>query len=174
VHLDHQELESWPCPECGADCRLYDHQPERRWRHLDTYRYQTILHARPPRIERDQRVDQLEDPMGEVHGPGIPEQKELPDRDLLPLRRAGSGPLKPPKCWKNGQEEGGAGFQLKKLLSPTRANARGERPSNFNKKTDILFVAPDAARRFPHSGSAIRLIDLTQPFAQYCKTYRGY
>ena len=36
VHLDHQEPEAWPCPECGADCRLYDHQPERQWRHLDT------------------------------------------------------------------------------------------------------------------------------------------
>ena len=28
---------------------LYDHQPERRWRHLDTCQYQTILHAEPPR-----------------------------------------------------------------------------------------------------------------------------
>jgi transposase len=51
IHLDHQELEAWPCPECGADCRLDDHQPERRWRHLDTCQYQTILHAQPPRIE---------------------------------------------------------------------------------------------------------------------------
>lgn len=51
VHLDHQEPEAWPCPECGADCRLYDHQPERQWRHLDTCQYQTILHAKPPRIE---------------------------------------------------------------------------------------------------------------------------
>jgi transposase len=51
VHLGHQEVPSWPCPECGADCRLYDHQPERRWRHLDTCQYQTIMHAKPPRIE---------------------------------------------------------------------------------------------------------------------------
>ena len=29
--------------------RLYDHQEERQWRHLDTCQYQTILHARPPR-----------------------------------------------------------------------------------------------------------------------------
>src|SRR6266478_5420421 len=30
-------------------CPLYDHQPERCWRHLDTCQYRTILHAEPPR-----------------------------------------------------------------------------------------------------------------------------
>ncbi|HBY62188.1 MAG TPA: ISL3 family transposase, partial [Solibacterales bacterium] len=51
VHLRHDERSDWPCPECGAACRLYDHQPERQWRHLDTCQYQTILHAAPPRSE---------------------------------------------------------------------------------------------------------------------------
>lgn len=51
VHLAHQKLPSWPCPECGADSKLHDHQPERQWRHLDTCQYQTILHAEPPRSE---------------------------------------------------------------------------------------------------------------------------
>jgi len=50
-HLGHREVQSWPCAECGAHCRQYDHQLERRWRHLDTCRYQTIMHARPLRIE---------------------------------------------------------------------------------------------------------------------------
>ena len=49
VHLKHHEMINWQCSECGADCKLYDHQPERRWRHLDTCQYQTILHAEPPR-----------------------------------------------------------------------------------------------------------------------------
>lgn len=49
VHLKHDAGLSWPCPECGEACALYDHQPERRWRHLDTCQYQTILHAEPPR-----------------------------------------------------------------------------------------------------------------------------
>jgi len=49
VHLEHGEGLSWPCPECGRPCPLYDHQPERRWRHLDTCQYRTILHADPPR-----------------------------------------------------------------------------------------------------------------------------
>ena len=51
VFLDHHEMVSWSCPECSAGCKLYDHQPERRWRHLDTCQYQTILHAQPPRTE---------------------------------------------------------------------------------------------------------------------------
>jgi len=41
----------WSCPECGVPCKLYDHQPERQWRHLDTCQYQTILHPEPPRSE---------------------------------------------------------------------------------------------------------------------------
>jgi transposase len=51
VHLDHAATANWPCPECGVPCKLYDHQPERSWRHLDTCQYQTVLHAKPPRIE---------------------------------------------------------------------------------------------------------------------------
>lgn len=34
---------------------MYDHQPERRWRHLDTCQYRTVLHARPPRAECEER-----------------------------------------------------------------------------------------------------------------------
>jgi transposase len=49
VFLEHDEQTRWRCPECGVDCPLYDHQPERRWRHLDTCQYRTILHAQPPR-----------------------------------------------------------------------------------------------------------------------------
>jgi len=48
VYLAHDYPE-WPCAECGRACPLYDHQPERRWRHLDTCQLQTILHAAPPR-----------------------------------------------------------------------------------------------------------------------------
>ena len=51
VHLRHRDMIHWPCPEGGVACRLYDHQPERQWRHLDTCQYQTILHAEPPRSE---------------------------------------------------------------------------------------------------------------------------
>jgi transposase len=36
VHLARDPGLEWFCPECGKSCPLYDHQPERRWRHLDT------------------------------------------------------------------------------------------------------------------------------------------
>ena len=32
VYLRHHDMIEWPCPECGAACKLYDHQPERQWR----------------------------------------------------------------------------------------------------------------------------------------------
>ena len=51
VKLAHEAQAEWPCAECGDPCRLYDHQAERQWRHLDTCQYQTILHAAPPRTQ---------------------------------------------------------------------------------------------------------------------------
>ena len=38
------------CPECSASCPGYDSR-ERRWRHLDTMQYQTILIAELPRVD---------------------------------------------------------------------------------------------------------------------------
>lgn len=38
------------CPECGEACPGYDRR-ERRWRHLDTCQYRTILIADVPRVE---------------------------------------------------------------------------------------------------------------------------
>jgi transposase len=49
VRLTHDASANWPCPECGKICGLYDHQPKRRWRHLDTCQLRTILEAEPPR-----------------------------------------------------------------------------------------------------------------------------
>jgi len=39
------------CPVCGEAAPGYDRSVERRWRHLDTCQYQTILVARVPRVE---------------------------------------------------------------------------------------------------------------------------
>lgn len=49
VWLAHSEGGQWPCAECGKLCPLYDHQTERRWRHLDTCQFRTVLLAAPPR-----------------------------------------------------------------------------------------------------------------------------
>jgi transposase len=40
----------FPCPLCEQPCPGYDHH-ERRWRHLDTCQYQTILVAQVPRVQ---------------------------------------------------------------------------------------------------------------------------
>jgi len=49
VYLEHAPEAKWLCPECSTPSPLYDHQAERRWRHLDTCQYHTVLHASPPR-----------------------------------------------------------------------------------------------------------------------------
>ncbi len=49
VYLMHDPTALWRCSECGSECGLYDHQEERKWRHLDTCQYRTILHAAAPR-----------------------------------------------------------------------------------------------------------------------------
>lgn len=54
VHLHHDRGKKWACPTCGKPSRLYDHQGERRWRHLDVFQYRTILHASPPRCQCDE------------------------------------------------------------------------------------------------------------------------
>jgi transposase len=48
VRLGRQEGAPLVCPECGQACPGYDSQP-RRWRHLDTCQFQTVLEADVPR-----------------------------------------------------------------------------------------------------------------------------
>ena len=38
------------CPDCSASCSLHDHAPTRRWRHLDTMQFETLLEAQVPRV----------------------------------------------------------------------------------------------------------------------------
>jgi transposase len=51
IFLVHEAQATWSCPECGKPCPVYDHSPERTWRHLDTCQYQTLLHAAAPRTK---------------------------------------------------------------------------------------------------------------------------
>ena len=65
VHVEAVDVSRLPCPECGELSKRYDHR-ERRWRHLDTCQYRTILVARVPRIEcTEHGVRQVEVPWGE-------------------------------------------------------------------------------------------------------------
>jgi transposase len=51
VFVEHTEGTQWPCPECSASSPVYDHVPERAWRHLDSCQFMTYLRARPPRVK---------------------------------------------------------------------------------------------------------------------------
>lgn len=68
VHLKHHDEAIWQCPECSHECSLYDHTPERTWRHLDTCQYQTLLHAATPRTNcPDHGVRAVRLPWAEPH-----------------------------------------------------------------------------------------------------------
>jgi len=49
VWVGEREGTSFTCPECGEPSPIYD-RAERRWRHLDTCQFTTILRARVPRV----------------------------------------------------------------------------------------------------------------------------
>lgn len=69
VFLEHDPQTAWCCPECGRECPLHDHQPQRVWRHLDTCQYRTLLHASLPRTEcAEHGVKVVRVPWAEPHG----------------------------------------------------------------------------------------------------------
>ncbi len=51
VYLGHANGARFTCPECDVELSVYDHADERTWRHLDSCHFQTLLHARPPRVQ---------------------------------------------------------------------------------------------------------------------------
>ncbi len=62
IHLDTDETSIPLCPTCGAPAPVHDHR-ERRWRHLDTVQFRTILIARVPRVSC---------PLHGIHGISVP------------------------------------------------------------------------------------------------------
>lgn len=57
------------CPECGEECSIRDHSPERTWRHLDTMQFETRLAARVPRCDCTKcGVKTIEIPWAGKHG----------------------------------------------------------------------------------------------------------
>lgn len=55
----------WVCPECLDEAPIHDHQ-ERKWRHLDTCQFRTLIHARVPRLSCPTHgVRQIEVPWAE-------------------------------------------------------------------------------------------------------------
>ena len=65
VYLKHGARKELRCPECGEAATGYDARP-RRWRHLDTCQYRTVLVAEVPRVDCTRHgVRQIQVPWGE-------------------------------------------------------------------------------------------------------------
>jgi len=77
VQVEHDRTEALCCPECGKACPGYDGR-RRRWRHLDTCRFKTILEADVPRVEcAEHGVRQVAAPWAEA-GSGFTALYECP------------------------------------------------------------------------------------------------
>lgn len=51
VRVEHPRGAKFCCPECGTELACHDHADERRWRHLDSCQFKTVLIARTPRVK---------------------------------------------------------------------------------------------------------------------------
>lgn len=68
VRLERREGVELVCPECQQVAPGYDRAEERRWRHLDTCQYRTVLSARVPRVQCPAHgVRQIRVPWAEDH-----------------------------------------------------------------------------------------------------------
>jgi len=51
IRVEHAEGTRFCCPECQKQLACYDHTPSRKWRHLDTMQFKTMLNAAVPRVK---------------------------------------------------------------------------------------------------------------------------
>ena len=66
IYLDHEKDIQVRCPECDQFYGVYDHSPERIYRHLDTCQMATYIHVRTPRVNcPDHGVKQIHSELGE-------------------------------------------------------------------------------------------------------------
>lgn len=69
IELTHSPGVRVRCPDCGEECAIHDHSPERTWRHLDTMQFETRLRARVPRSDCPEcGVKTVEVPWAGKHG----------------------------------------------------------------------------------------------------------
>lgn len=66
IYIDHEKNIRVRCPECQKFFSMYDHGPERVYRHLNTMQMETYIHARPPRVNCPTHgVKQIDSEFGE-------------------------------------------------------------------------------------------------------------
>ena len=69
IHLQHNPKCNCQCPECGSTRPLKDHAAQRKWRHLDTMQFETVIVARIPRTNcPDCGVLNIHIPWASPHG----------------------------------------------------------------------------------------------------------
>jgi transposase len=51
VSVEHPRSTKFCCPDCQLELPCHDHAEERRWRHLDSCQFKTILSAQTPRVK---------------------------------------------------------------------------------------------------------------------------
>ncbi|QEG20278.1 ISL3 family transposase [Mariniblastus fucicola] len=51
VSVRHAQGTKFCCPQCDQKLSCYDHSPSRRWRHLDSCQFKTMLEASIPRVD---------------------------------------------------------------------------------------------------------------------------
>ncbi|MCK7513848.1 MAG: transposase family protein [Desulfobacterales bacterium] len=66
IYLDHERDIRVRCPVCGVFYAMYDHAPERVYRHLNTCQMETHIHVRAPRVNCPVHgVKQIDSEVGE-------------------------------------------------------------------------------------------------------------
>lgn len=50
IYIEHRSNVRFPCPVCEQFCGIYDHSPEREFRHLNVCQIPAFLHIRVPRV----------------------------------------------------------------------------------------------------------------------------
>ena len=51
IHVEHPRGAKFCCPDCQTELPCHDHAAERRWRHLDSCQFKTVLIASQPRVK---------------------------------------------------------------------------------------------------------------------------
>lgn len=67
IHVE-ADRQRWACPECAMRMHVHDYAT-RRWRHLDTCQFKTIIEARVPRVKCSEHgTSTVQVPWAEKHG----------------------------------------------------------------------------------------------------------
>lgn len=69
LYVEHEKGIRFPCPQCNEFCSIYDHAPEREFRHLNVFHYTTYIHVRIPRVNcSTDGIQQIEHGLAESNG----------------------------------------------------------------------------------------------------------